>query len=108
MFSDDHPADGISIPSSYTAYLSPISSSKLHNEILLNTPKTGAETPYVVMFQAVNTLSGDGGGLRGTCGTKVQECWSFTHPRRDAVLNDRGMPQILTRFNSTNAIKASQ
>jgi protein arginine N-methyltransferase 5 len=96
-FERDHPfisptADGISIPSSYTAYLSPISSSKLHNEILLNTTKSSSETPYVVMFQAVNTLSGDGGGLRGTCGTKVQECWSFSHPRRDAVLNAQGTP----------------
>jgi protein arginine N-methyltransferase 5 len=83
-------ADGISIPSSYTAYLAPISSPKLHNELLLSTNKASPETPYVVMLQAVNMLSGDGGGLRGACGSRIQECWTFNHPRRDAVLNDQG------------------
>ena len=43
------------------------------------------------MFQAVNALSGDGGGLRGLCGTKIQECWTFEHPRREAVLNEQGV-----------------
>jgi protein arginine N-methyltransferase 5 len=47
------------------------------------------------MFQAVNMLSGDGGGLRGACGPKVQECWSFFHPRRGAVLNAQGMSTAL-------------
>ncbi len=84
-------ADGISIPSSYTAYLAPISSPKLHNELLLNANKASPETPYVVMLQAVNMLSGDGGGLRGACGSRIQECWTFNHPRRDAVLNEQGM-----------------
>jgi len=83
-------ADGISIPSSYTAYLAPISSPKLHNELLLSTNKASPETPYVVMLQAINMLSGDGGGLRGACGSRIQECWTFNHPRRDAVLNGQG------------------
>ncbi|CAG8606297.1 17274_t:CDS:2, partial [Acaulospora colombiana] len=42
----------------------PICSPKLHNEVLLNTNKSSPETPYVVMFQSVKTLSGEGGGLR--------------------------------------------
>lgn len=95
--------DGISIPSSYTAYLSPISSPKLHNEVLQNSSKSSAETPYVVMFQAVNTLSGDGGGLRGVCGTKIQECWTFEHPRREAVLNEQGLP--ITNTHNTRSAK---
>lgn len=94
--------DGISIPSSYTAYLAPISSPKLHNELLLNTSKTGPETPYVVMLQAVNMLSGDGGGLRGNCGSRIQECWTFSHPRRDAVLNEQGLP-ITNAHNTRSA-----
>ena len=49
-----------------------------------------AETPYVVMFQAVNILSGDGGGLSGKCGPRIQACWEFEHPRRDVVLNSQG------------------
>ena len=42
------------------------------------------------MFQAVNILSGHGGGNGGRCGPQIQECWEFEHPRRDVVLNDRG------------------
>jgi hypothetical protein len=49
-----------------------------------------AETPYVVMFQAVNLLAGDGGGVSGMCGPPVQDCWEFEHPRRDVALDSRG------------------
>jgi protein arginine N-methyltransferase 5 len=84
-------AGGISIPSSYTAHLAPLSSSKLFGEVRVGSKDDKmAETPYVVMFQAVNLLSGDGGGPMSRCGTKVQECWEFEHPRRDAVLDARG------------------
>ncbi|KAF9266605.1 PRMT5-domain-containing protein [Marasmius fiardii PR-910] len=81
---------GISIPSSYTAHLAPLSSSKLYNEARSVKDLKSLETPYVVMFQAVNILSGDGGGASGKCGPKIQECWEFEHPRRDVVLNERG------------------
>ncbi|KAJ6531741.1 PRMT5 arginine-N-methyltransferase-domain-containing protein [Mycena capillaripes] len=95
--------DGISIPSSYTAHLAPLSSSKLFNEARAGKDsEKSVETPYVVMFQAVNLLSGDGGGTNGRCGPQIQECWEFEHPRRDAVLDDRGLP--LT--NSHNARSA--
>ncbi|EFI27922.1 shk1 kinase-binding protein 1 [Coprinopsis cinerea okayama7 len=50
--------DGISIPSSYTAHLAPLSSSKLYNEARSGNSEKSLETPYVVMFQAVNILSG--------------------------------------------------
>jgi protein arginine N-methyltransferase 5 len=84
------PADGISIPSSYTAHLAPLSSSKLYNEARAGKDeKKSVETPYVVMFQAVNILSGDGGGTNGRCGPQIQECWEFEHPRRDAALDER-------------------
>jgi protein arginine N-methyltransferase 5 len=46
------------------------------------------------MFQAANLLSGDGGGTNGRCGPQVQECWEFEHPRRDAVLDERGMSHL--------------
>ncbi|KAG6861031.1 hypothetical protein C0995_004734 [Termitomyces sp. Mi166 len=77
---------GISIPSSYTAHLAPLSSSKLFNEARATKDLKSLETPYVVMFQAVNILSGDGGGLSGKCGPQVQECWEFVHPRTDPIL----------------------
>ncbi|KAG6837372.1 hypothetical protein H0H93_010530 [Arthromyces matolae] len=77
-------------PSSYTAHLAPLSSSKLFNEARATKDAKSLETPYVVMFQAVNILSGNGGGLSGKCGPKIQECWEFVHPRIDPVLDDRG------------------
>ena len=63
-----------------------------------------AETPYVVMFQAVNLLSGNGAGPQSRCGSKIQECWEFEHPRRDAVLDPRGVwenPLPLTKCITT-------
>jgi protein arginine N-methyltransferase 5 len=84
-------ANGISIPSSYTAYLAPLSSSKLYNEIHTGKDDKASETPYVVMFQAVNILSGQGDDDDGgRCGAQIQECWEFEHPRRDVVLDERG------------------
>ncbi|KAG8863184.1 methyltransferase protein [Tulasnella sp. 330] len=74
--------DGISIPSSYTAYMSPLSSSKLFNEARGMTSDTKSmETPYVVIFQAVNELAID-----------PQECWEFEHPRRGVVVDSNGLP----------------
>ena len=83
-------ANGISIPSSYTAYLAPLSSSKLYNEVHAGKDDKASETPYVVMFQAVNILSGQGDDDGGRCGAQIQECWEFEHPRRDVVLDERG------------------
>lgn len=87
-------ADGISIPASYSAFLAPISSSKLYNEARASKDEKGMETPYVVMLQSIKILSGDGGGLSGKCGPQIQECWEFDHPRRDAVLNTQGSPHF--------------
>ena len=84
-------ANGISIPASYTAYLAPLSSSKLYNEVRAGKDDKASETPYVVMFQAVNILSGgQGADHAGRCGPQIQECWEFEHPRRDVVLDERG------------------
>lgn len=91
-------ANGISIPSSYTAHLAPLSSSRLYNEVTASKDVLqGSETPYVVMFQAVNILSADGGGTSGQCGPQVQECWEFDCPRKDAILGKRG-EEIFRQF----------
>lgn len=95
--------DGISIPSSYTAYLAPLSSSKLYNAARESRELKGVETPYVVMFQNVNLLSGDGGGVGGRCGPKIQECWEFVHPRRDVAVDDRGLP-----FTNSHNVRAAR
>ena len=42
----------------------------------------------MVMFNAVNILSGEGGD--GSTGSRIQECWEFVHPVKSVVLNDRG------------------
>jgi protein arginine N-methyltransferase 5 len=47
---------------------------------------------YVVMFQAVNLLSGEGEELSLQCGPRIQECWEFVHPRSDVLLDSRGLP----------------
>lgn len=42
------------------------------------------------MMSAVNILSGEGGGIAGRCGDRVQQCWQFEHPRRDLILDATG------------------
>lgn len=95
------PDDGISIPASYAAYLSPISSSKLHNDAG-GSKDTGAksrekflETLYVVYLQSIQTLSGQGGGMSGRCGPHIQECWEFEHPRKEVVVDSNGVFHFL-------------
>ena len=77
-------ADGISIPSSYSAFISPLSSSKLHNEISAYKDLTHFETPYVVMLQSAAKLA------------KPQEIWKFEHPNRSVVIDNEGK-EILTK-----------
>ncbi|KAG8908002.1 methyltransferase protein [Tulasnella sp. 403] len=84
--------DGISIPVSYTAYLAPLSSSRLHVEASVTPHEIkNAETPYVVMFQSVNEL-----------GVEPQKCWEFHHPRKGATIDAQGK----TSFVPTNMAKA--
>lgn len=55
-----NPVHGISVPASYTAHITPIAAPKLHADISLsmsNTIPHAAETPYVVMFNAIDFLS---------------------------------------------------
>ncbi|CAE6354001.1 unnamed protein product [Rhizoctonia solani] len=77
--------EGISIPASYTAYLAPISASKLYNDPtgILRDIK-GVETPYVVMLHAINVLSGSD---------------EDKHPRK-IVLDPQGLPITNTHNNA--------
>lgn len=54
-----NPTHGISIPSSYTAYLTPLAAPKLHADISSRTANdpNAPNTPYVVMLHAVDYLS---------------------------------------------------
>ncbi|CAE6494092.1 unnamed protein product [Rhizoctonia solani] len=92
--------EGISIPASYTAYLAPISASKLYNDPtgILRDIK-GVETPYVVMLHAINVLSGSDEDKHPRCGPKIQDCWTFEHPRK-IVLDPQGLPITNTHNNA--------
>ncbi|XP_031565101.1 protein arginine N-methyltransferase 5-like [Actinia tenebrosa] len=75
--------DGISIPSAYTSYLSPLCAPKLHNELSQGSkvdnkgPQAPFETPYVVRLHNVYELS------------KPQECFTFIHPNKETFDNSR-------------------
>ncbi|KIW34003.1 hypothetical protein, variant [Cladophialophora immunda] len=66
-----NPIHGISIPASYTAHITPIAAPKLHADILhgMGSNPHAGETPYVVMFNAIDYLStrpaAAEGGARG-------------------------------------------
>jgi len=54
-----NPSHGISIPHSYTAFLTPIAAPRLHADIASRTANdpTAPHTPYVVMLHAIDYLS---------------------------------------------------
>uniref|UniRef100_A0A8C5AGE9 Protein arginine N-methyltransferase 5 n=1 Tax=Gadus morhua TaxID=8049 RepID=A0A8C5AGE9_GADMO len=68
--------DGVSIPSSYTSFLAPLSSSKLYNEVRGcrerdKDPESHFETPYVVRLHNFHQLA------------EPKACFTFTHPTTD-------------------------
>lgn len=77
--------DGISIPASYTAHITPISTPKLHSDILLRTATEpeASQTPYVVMLHALDYLSTN---PQKPDEPMVKQTWSFSHPARESLL----------------------
>ncbi|KAG0651580.1 Type II arginine N-methyltransferase [Hyphodiscus hymeniophilus] len=71
------PDFGISIPSSYTAHLTPISAPRLHADISHRaiTDDTATETPYVVMLHAIDYLATSVPDF-----PQIQQAWEFAHP----------------------------
>lgn len=68
------------IPQSYSAHLTPIMSPKLHADI--STRKSdpdAAETPYVVMLQAIDILAED---------DYIHKVWGFSHPVDPSILGE--------------------
>jgi type II protein arginine methyltransferase len=71
------PQYGISIPSSYTAHLTPILAPRLHADIshrAIN-DATVVETPYVVMLHAI-----DYAAMSVPDYPRFQQAWEFVHP----------------------------
>ncbi|CAG8818682.1 24878_t:CDS:2, partial [Gigaspora rosea] len=85
--------DGISIPTSYTAFISPISSSKIHNEVAAYKDLAHFETPYVVMFQAASELA------------KPCQIWTFEHPNRNMAADEDGNP--INNYHNTRYSKVT-
>ena len=106
--------DCVSIPQSYTAFIAPVSSARLHSEaktqscLPLNTnegpasPVVGMqralETPYVVRSHAASQTHNE------------QACWTFSHPHESRTTNnmdtsDRDNDEDGTRNPSAKAAK---
>ncbi|RUS14777.1 arginine N-methyltransferase 5, partial [Jimgerdemannia flammicorona] len=83
-------AGGISIPASYTAYVTPLSSSKLHSEVAAYKDLAHFETPYVVMFQSVAELA------------DPQPLWRFDHPNCREVPDDPDEASMVLSSNLHN------
>ncbi|TQS39443.1 hypothetical protein Golomagni_00032 [Golovinomyces magnicellulatus] len=77
------PNYGISIPSSYTAHLTPIYAPRLHGEISqrMLSDDTAADTPYVVMLHAIDFLASSVPDH-----PRIQKAWEFVHPLPHQIL----------------------
>ncbi|KAF9586506.1 hypothetical protein BGW38_003420 [Lunasporangiospora selenospora] len=68
--------DGISIPYNYTAFVAPMMSNKLHNDVSGFKEAARLESSYVVMFKSVSLLA------------EPKPIWTFEHPNRVDLLPD--------------------
>lgn len=121
-----NPVHGISIPASYTAHLSPIGAPKLHADIMAQSISNphAAETPYVVMFHAVDHLSTtvqsssvgnksptpnmDGAdrtsSMIGPPVPVVQTVWKFSHPNSVMQQMSPDGPPVSNSHNSRHSV----
>ncbi|CAF2068632.1 unnamed protein product [Brassica oleracea] len=69
--------DGISIPSSYTSFIQPVTASKLYNDVKAHKDLAHFETAYVVKLHSVAKLA------------PSQSVFIFTHPNFSAKANNQ-------------------
>ncbi|RKP27969.1 protein arginine N-methyltransferase 5 [Syncephalis pseudoplumigaleata] len=79
--------DGISIPASYTSFIAPLSSAKLHAEVAALPSPSRHETPYVVLFSAVHQMA------------EPQAIWTFEHPLRSSKTHALIEPRMDNKHN---------
>ncbi|OAP57317.1 hypothetical protein AYL99_08055 [Fonsecaea erecta] len=94
-----NPVHGISIPASYTAHITPIAAPKLHADILhgmSGNPNAG-ETPYVVMFNAIDYLS----TRPGAADADTRGEWSGTFQGHPAPGSDMASPASPSETTTT-------
>ncbi|XP_057813500.2 protein arginine N-methyltransferase 1.5 isoform X1 [Cryptomeria japonica] len=75
--------DGISIPSSYTSFIQPITASKLHNDVKSHKDIAHFETAYVVKLHSVARLA------------PSQPVFTFTHPNFSPKRDNRRYKKLL-------------
>ena len=113
-----NPTHGISIPTSYTAYVTPIAAPKLHADILARTSmdREAPNTPYVVMLHAIDFLSTASRPSTNSSTTatpsipnivpNVLPVWSFSHgpmePLPASSENAHNKRQARLNFNLRN------
>ncbi|KAL6578609.1 Protein arginine N-methyltransferase 5 [Orobanche minor] len=68
--------DGISIPSSYTSFIQPVTACKLYNDIKSHKDLVHFETPYVVKLHRVARLA------------HTQPVFTFNHPKGSKMSNE--------------------
>lgn len=70
--------DGVSIPQSYVSFVTPVSTTKLWDDVRITDKLESIETAYVVNFHQAFF----------PCST-IQECFTFNHPNSEMQSNDR-------------------
>lgn len=84
---------GISIPSSYTSFLAPIASTKLHNEVkAFGDSIREMETSYVVKIH------------RGRLVSPPKPLFTFTHPNRAGVIDNSRYMKVQFPISETNLV----
>jgi type II protein arginine methyltransferase len=68
--------DGVSVPQSYTSFVSPVSSSKLWNDVKNWKDLKHLETAYVVKAFQCSVLA------------ESKPCFTFVHPNRDELIDN--------------------
>jgi type II protein arginine methyltransferase len=82
---------GVSIPSTYSSFLAPLASTKLHNEVrAYGNSLAQMETAYVVRIH------------RGKVLAPAQSCFSFSHPNRSAVIDNSRYIKMQFQISETN------
>lgn len=84
--------DGVSIPQSYTSFLAPLASTKLHNEVKAYGENKEMETAYVVKIHRGKTLA------------KPQACFTFEHPNRSATIDNSRYQLLKFSISETNIV----
>jgi protein arginine N-methyltransferase 5 len=78
--------DGISIPVNYTAFVAPMSSTKLHADVTAYKDQARFETSFVVMFKSISLLA------------QPKPIWVFEHPNRTDILPNQGMHSLVLAY----------